>query len=163
MAKLITMRVVSIKQPFAYLLAKGFKLNETRSFNTNYRGEIYIHASQKVDFHDLELININDHFKRCISDRSLLVQGAIIGKFTITDSVATERFITNYKEASNSKDKLWLSPQERAFGNYLPNRFAWIGKDHKMLSNPIKCRGQLGIWRYEAPEELLEEMEVQHG
>lgn len=41
------MKVLSVWQPWAQLLAAGHKHNETRSWRTNYRGEILIHATQK--------------------------------------------------------------------------------------------------------------------
>ena len=41
------MKVLSIKEPFASLIKEGYKKIETRSFKTNYRGEIYVHASIK--------------------------------------------------------------------------------------------------------------------
>ena len=39
------MKVLSIKEPFASLISLGIKKIETRSWKTNYKGEIYIHAS----------------------------------------------------------------------------------------------------------------------
>lgn len=39
------MKALSIKEPFASLVSLGIKRIETRSWKTNYRGEIYIHAS----------------------------------------------------------------------------------------------------------------------
>ena len=41
------MKVVSIKEPFATLIKEKRKCIETRSWKTNYRGELYIHASGK--------------------------------------------------------------------------------------------------------------------
>ena len=41
------MKVISIKEPFATLITNGMKKIETRSWKTNYRGEIFIHASGK--------------------------------------------------------------------------------------------------------------------
>ena len=39
------MKVLSIKEPFATLIMDKDKMIETRSFKTNYRGELYIHTS----------------------------------------------------------------------------------------------------------------------
>ena len=44
--KQVIMKVISIKEPFATLIKDGIKIYETRSWKTNYRGEIYIHASK---------------------------------------------------------------------------------------------------------------------
>jgi activating signal cointegrator 1 len=160
MGKLVSIRVITLKQPWAYLFASGFKQNETRSFATSFRGELYIHSSQKIDFNDLELLHDDKHFKKCIPDRSVLIQGAIIGKVNIVDCVPTEKLSNDHYFKDTTK---YVNNQEWAFGDYRENRFAWIGKDHKMLDTPIHCRGMLGIWRCEVFEELLKEKEVQHG
>ena len=39
------MKVLSLTEPFATLIYEKKKLIETRSWKTNYRGELYIHAS----------------------------------------------------------------------------------------------------------------------
>ena len=39
------MRVLTLKEPFASLIGEKIKTIETRSWRTNYRGELYIHAS----------------------------------------------------------------------------------------------------------------------
>lgn len=41
------MKTLSIKQPWASLIAHGIKDIENRAWKTNYRGRIYIHASGK--------------------------------------------------------------------------------------------------------------------
>ena len=43
------MKVITIKQPWASLIAYGYKEYEFRSWKTNYRGEIYIHSSKTID------------------------------------------------------------------------------------------------------------------
>lgn len=43
-------KVLSIKEPYATLICNKKKFIETRSYKTNYRGELYIHASvSKID------------------------------------------------------------------------------------------------------------------
>ena len=42
------MKVLSIKEPFATLIKDKVKIYETRSWKTNYRGEIYVHASMSL-------------------------------------------------------------------------------------------------------------------
>ena len=43
------MKVITIKQPFATLIAEGLKEYEFRTWKTSYRGEILIHAGKGVD------------------------------------------------------------------------------------------------------------------
>ena len=43
------MKAITIKQPFASLIAAGLKEYEFRTWKTKYRGEILIHAGKGVD------------------------------------------------------------------------------------------------------------------
>ena len=42
------MKTLSIRQPFASLICRGIKTIENRSWNTQYRGKLLIHASSKA-------------------------------------------------------------------------------------------------------------------
>lgn len=42
------MKVITLWEPWASLIAVGAKMIETRSWNTNYRGRIAIHAAKKI-------------------------------------------------------------------------------------------------------------------
>ena len=43
------MKCISVKQPWANLISNGNKTIETRTWNTNYRGELLIASSKKPD------------------------------------------------------------------------------------------------------------------
>ena len=43
------MKVITIKQPWATLIAKGHKEYEFRTWKTKYRGEILLHAGKGID------------------------------------------------------------------------------------------------------------------
>jgi len=43
------MKVITVKQPFASLIAEGYKEYEFRTWKSSYRGELYIHAGLGVD------------------------------------------------------------------------------------------------------------------
>lgn len=43
------MKVLTIKQPFASLIAEGLKEYEFRTWKTKYRGEFLIHAGKSID------------------------------------------------------------------------------------------------------------------
>ena len=51
------MKVITLWQPWATLLAAGTKICETRSWKTNYRGEILIHAGKKSVLHGVRLMS----------------------------------------------------------------------------------------------------------
>jgi hypothetical protein len=42
------MKTLSVRQPYAWLIVAGFKTIENRTWRTNYRGPLQIHASQKA-------------------------------------------------------------------------------------------------------------------
>jgi hypothetical protein len=53
-AELSDVKVISIRQPWASMIAEGRKSIEVRKWKTNYRGAIYIHAARSVDWEAYE-------------------------------------------------------------------------------------------------------------
>lgn len=51
------MKALSIKQPWASLIAQGIKDIENRTWKTKFRGRIFIHASAKPAGQTFELLN----------------------------------------------------------------------------------------------------------
>ena len=43
------MKVITLKQPWATLVAEGLKKYEFRSWKYSYRGELLIHAGKGID------------------------------------------------------------------------------------------------------------------
>ena len=121
------MKVLSLTEPYATLIKNGIKTIETRSWKTNYRGKLYIHASStKIP---IELVDIN-----CLN------YGNIICSCELIDCIEmTEEFIEKMKKNKN----------EYITGIYAVGRYAWILKDIKVLDKPIKAKGYLGIWNFD--------------
>ena len=72
------MKVITIKQPYASLIAEGYKEYEFRTWRTKYHGDILIHAGKSVDRLAME------KFKHLNLDYPV---GCIIAKAKITDCV----------------------------------------------------------------------------
>ena len=53
------MKVLTIREPFATLIKNKVKYIETRSWKTNYRGELYIHSGLAKLSKDVEKICLN--------------------------------------------------------------------------------------------------------
>ena len=130
------MKVLSIKEPFATLIANNKKKIETRSWKTNYRGILYIHASKSIMSKKYksrkELMDVlgNDE----------LNYSKIICKCNLVDCVyMDEDFLKSIKN----------NRQEYICGEYSIGRYAWILDDIEILDNPIIASGKLGIWNYE--------------
>ena len=43
------MKAITVKQPWATLIAEGYKEYEFRTWKTSYRGDIFIHAGKGID------------------------------------------------------------------------------------------------------------------
>ena len=128
------MKVISIKEPFATLIMNGNKKIETRSWKTNYRGELFIHASGKTlakEFLNADIMNL-------IKDMNMNF-GHIICKGNLVDCVyMDEEFIEKIK-----KNKI-----EYACGLYEVGRYAWIFDNIEPISS-IPAKGKLNIWNYD--------------
>lgn len=147
------MKAISLLQPWASLYAHGFKLIETRSWNTKHRGPLLIHASKSKKGR-----KVFEGFKTCGYLRGTIFQdmkfddlpfGAIIGSTEIYHVISTNQV----REGSgvHVEQFTWnFTEREVAFGDYSCNRFAWLSKNnlpHKQIIPEVK--GQLSIWNFE--------------
>jgi hypothetical protein len=46
-------------------------------------------------------------------------------------------------------DRDEITPDELAYGDYTPGRYAWILKDVKQI-DPVPAKGHLGLWNWDA-------------
>ena len=127
------MKVLSIKEPFATLICNGKKRIETRSWKTNYRGELYIHASLSKMGKDV--LNRDELME--VLDNDEVSYGNIICKCNLVDCIyMTKEFVEDIK-----KDH-----QEYICGEYSEGRYAWVLDDIEVLDKKIPAKGKLGIW-----------------
>ena len=78
------MKVLSIKEPFATLIKDGVKIYETRSWKTNYRGEIYIHASKSLSKSE-NVETANKYLKSEINPGYILCRCELVDCIPMTD------------------------------------------------------------------------------
>jgi hypothetical protein len=118
------MRSLSIRQPFAYLVAAGIKDIENRTWKTKVRGRIYIHATKRIP---LKLFtNLIDKAGIPCYQKELYLEGAIIGEVDITDCVQ------NYPSIWAEKD-CWN----------------WVLANPVLYPEPILgVKGQLSFWEF---------------
>lgn len=131
------MKVITVKQPYASLIAEGYKKYEFRTWNSKYRGEILIHAGKSIDkkaMKKFEHLNLS------------YPQGCIIARANIVDCVYIDKAM---KDMLNRKDPLIYS------GVVLDN--TWKGYRFRLNNvkkiSPIEAKGQLGLWNYNYPQE----------
>jgi activating signal cointegrator 1 len=132
---------LSLTQPWATLVVAGAKLVETRSWRTPHRGHLAIHASKGFPRWAKDLCSEEPFLSALIvaglaSERDLPL-GALLGSVSLVDCVPT----TGIEVAD-------ISDQERAFGDYSPNRWAWL-LENPERHTPQPCNGALSLWDVE--------------
>lgn len=138
------MRCLTIRQPWATLVALGEKEFETRSWSTGYRGELAIHAGQKID----KAICRQEPFKSV-----LLKHGYTDNNLPAGVIIAVGQLKECYEVTGHSDGAGWLSGNEQEFGDYTEGRFAWRLEKMIPLKHPIPAKGRLGFWEYPVKEE----------
>lgn len=124
------MKVLTIKQPWASLIINGYKRYEFRSWKTNYRGKILIHAGKSLE-KDMVL-----RFKDYNLEYEL---GAIIGEARLVDCILVD-------EDFNSKLRD-IDPIVYGRSNHV-EKYAWKLENIVMYDEPIYVSGKLGLWNY---------------
>ena len=130
----MNMKAITIKQPWASLIVSGLKDIENRTWKTNFRGRVLIHAGMKADNHwsaSVPVCDKVDKFLREISkggtDWSNYHFGAIIGSVEIVDCV-------------QNHPSLWA---EKGVWN-------WVLSNPIMFPEPIAdVKGKLSFWDYD--------------
>ena len=82
--------ILSVRQPWAWLIVNGWKNVENRTRRTNVRGRILIHASKTMtrdDYEACELFLMATGMNIPLPEAPLLLQGGIVGETTILDCV----------------------------------------------------------------------------
>ena len=115
------MKALSIRQPWAWLIVNGYKDIENRTWSTDFRGRVYVHAGRKIKSGDFP--EQRDYIRESrITLPEELPLGAIVGEVTITECLDV------------SSNPWFCGP----FGFLLSEPVAY--------DNPIPYRGQLGFF-----------------
>lgn len=131
------MKLFSLWQPWASFMWKGYKLNETRSWSTSYRGLMAIHAAKnKSALPDarsiLEAAGLLKDDETTLGGMTWPL-GKILCVVDLVDCVPTEQIRDG------------LSQRERAMGDYSDGRYVWITKTCRQLDPLIPYRGTQGL------------------
>ena len=124
------MKAITIKQPYATLIAEGLKEYEFRTWKTKYRGEILIHAGKGVD---------QEAMKRFAHLNLEYPSGCIIAKATLADCVEIG-------------DAMKSTLREKDFLVYqgITEDADWCGYGFKLenveKTSPISVGGKLSLW-----------------
>ena len=134
------MKVLTLTQPWATLVAIGAKTMETRSWETMYRGPLLIHAAKGYPRDAKDFASASGVVAVTTMNPLEYPTGAILAKCELVRCIRT----TEEFECSLAKD----NEQEWMFGNFEPGRFAWKLQNIRKLAHPIPAKGALGLWNW---------------
>lgn len=134
------MKCLSVSQPFAELIILGKKTIELRKWNTNYRGELLIHAPLKIRKEDVKRLKIGKKF----------VTGAIVGKVEIYD---VKKYDSQKQVKSDQKFHF-------ASKNFHDRTYGFLLKNAKAFRVPIPYKGQLGVFEVRFPKTKIKNKEI---
>ena len=178
------MKILTLTQPWATLVALGAKHIETRSWSTNYRGLLAIHAGAGLAGMGIQEyaalcramyfgaalrprypaagIMLRDEQNR-LYYKDPLPRGAIAAVAELVDCVPTETLAYTReigRFTAEGHPRIWqMTPQEYAFGDYSLGRYAWLIADVRRLAEPLPYRGGLGL--RELPADVVAQIRAQ--
>jgi hypothetical protein len=121
------MKALTVKQPWASLIAAGIKDVENRSWPTRYRGPLLIHAGAAFDISAKRVVNeFQGHYVPPRDDlfRDPMPRAGIIARIELVDCIR------------NSGSE-WAEPGE----------WHWILSNAQIVEFE-PCRGKLGLWNH---------------
>lgn len=135
------MKTITLHDPWATLVILGEKKFETRSWPTQHRGLLGIHAGKNTQW--LHLMH-EEPF------RSVLQKHGIThpGQFKLGHMLGEVMLM----ECTKIIEPMQLdaaAPNEIAFGDWRTGRFAWELEVLKKYEQPFYTRGYQQLWNYE--------------
>jgi hypothetical protein len=132
------MKALSVDPLLAWAIAVGYKPIENRSWTTEYRGYVYIHATAaKTVAGDLfEELGIDEEYHAYCeaveaSGHPDLPWGGIVGAARLWKIVPAESV------RLTKSQKVWA----------MPKGYWWFFKEPVLFPRFIPCKGQLGLWQ----------------
>lgn len=146
------MKALTLTQPWATLVAIGAKRIETRSWKTDYRGPLAIHAAKGWTKADRELLESNpfyvplaEHYAGLSghgSLASLLPRGEVVAIVFLDDVRRIDMAFRAYVLSQGQ-------PNEIEYGDYTTGRYAWMLTGISLLPLGVPAKGALGLWEWE--------------
>ena len=157
------MKLISLWEPWATLMALGVKRIETRSWRTPYRGWLAIQAAKHFTADEDDLCwtepfltalrngGVKDVPYRA-GRRFHFPLGCIVAVVNLVDCVRTEDFTANVFPCNPLYRPADFFSREQPFGNYDNGRYGWVTDQLFRLPEPIPFNGKQGLC--DVPEEL---------
>ena len=131
------MKAITVSQPYASLISEGAKFCENRVWETNYRGEIAIHAGLGKQY--LSKAELSKYPTGCVIAIAKLT--ACVGVFSIEQYGDPNEFPDSLIPGTN------ISWRKAATHLYTEGPWCWILEDVRRIE-PIPAKGLQRIWNW---------------
>ncbi len=138
--------VLSVRQPWASLLLTGEDWCENRSWNTKYRGPLWIHASSKIESGECNLWGI---------DKKQLTTSAILGCVELIDVFHVDELPKRLKPIAQQYEL-----NQEVGASFVVGDFCWIVVNPQVLVSPIPCHGKLNLWKKEVELANIQDLSI---
>ncbi|GHO51410.1 hypothetical protein [Ktedonospora formicarum] len=154
-----TLKALTLTEPWCSLMRYGAKGVETRSWTTQYRGPVALHAAKTLP-KQLDAICELPAFAKVLKEHGhyrektmfpwkLFPVGKVLAIGMLEEIVRTEQIVAN------------LDASEVAFGDYTSGRYAWRFSAIYPLKTPIPVQGALWLWNWTPPAPFWDEIQQQ--
>lgn len=124
-SEVISMRALTVCQPYAHLIAIGQKRVENRRWPTRYQGLLAIHAGKSRQWWTDEYGLAQDE----------VAWGAIVAVVRLVDCLSIRAIRDGFTRFK------WVRDYEHTIGP-----FCWVLNEFRRLARPIPCDGRQGLW-----------------
>jgi activating signal cointegrator 1 len=130
------MKALTVQQPWAHLIAQGLKRIETRSWPTDHRGSLLIHAGSTIHRHASDLLRIDWHH---LALQQFLAVVQVIDVVPIRSVTSNQAILEN---------ELRVDGFEFKCGVYKPQHYAWLLAAVVPVESPLMVVGRQRLWQY---------------
>lgn len=155
------MKLISLWEPWATLMALGAKKIETRSWATSYRGWLAIQASKGgLSKRDLAQ-TISDPLFQAALGSELFRPGHIVAVVNLKYCKEICRAMSPGTPEELEARRVIVAPPEpeRSFGDYYPGRYGWITDSLFRLPEPIPFKAKQGLC--DVPDDVVRQIRDQ--
>jgi hypothetical protein len=142
------MKALTLHEPFATLIAHGFKEVETRGWYTSYRGPLAIHAATRRQ-NSIDLSRVNFALAARGFELPAPTFGAVVCTCTLAACVPAGFVILRCRQLKPPFTPARGWEFETQFGDYTGDRWAWILRDVLRFDRPAAALGSQKLWDWE--------------